>query len=73
VTGADGKKIIAPDPDEPPIVTKLFAWYATGKHSLKEAAWMAREAGLRLSQDRLEGAGEYGPHDPEQSPLHGLV
>ena len=46
VTGPDGKKIIASDPTVAPIVTKLFEWYATGRHSLKEGARMARDAGL---------------------------
>src|SRR6266853_239449 len=46
IDGADGKKIIAPDPDLAPIVSKLFDWYATGRLSLKEAAHRARDAGL---------------------------
>lgn len=46
VTGADGKKIIAADPETAPIVAKLFEWYATGALSLKEAAKRARAAGL---------------------------
>jgi site-specific DNA recombinase len=46
VTGPDGKKVITLDPDEAPIVTNLFEWYATGRYSLKEAARMAREFGL---------------------------
>src|ERR1700738_1356908 len=44
--GPDGKKIIAPDPDVAPIISKLFDWYATGHLSLKEAAYKARGAGL---------------------------
>src|SRR3984893_1538581 len=44
--GPDGKKIIAPDPDVAPIISKLFDWYATGRLSLKEAAHKARDAGL---------------------------
>jgi DNA invertase Pin-like site-specific DNA recombinase len=46
VDGPDGKKIIAPEPDAAPIVSKLFDWYATGHLSLKEAAHKAQEAGL---------------------------
>src|SRR4051812_10706280 len=38
VTGLDGKRVIATDPAVAPIVVKLFEWYATGQHSLKEAA-----------------------------------
>ena len=46
ITGPDGKKIIAVDPDVAPIITKLFEWYATGQLSLKEAAKKAQTAGL---------------------------
>ena len=46
VTGPDGKKIIAPDPESAPLITRLFEWYATGTLSLKEAAQKARAAGL---------------------------
>lgn len=46
VTGPDGKKIIAADPEVAPIISKLFEWYATGQYSLKETALKAREAGL---------------------------
>src|SRR5436190_22469942 len=45
VVGADGKKIIEPDPDSAPIIACLFEWYATGTLSLKEAAEKARAAG----------------------------
>src|SRR5262245_62650795 len=43
VAGADGKKIIETDPESAPIISRIFEWYATGQHSLKEAARMARE------------------------------
>jgi len=46
VAGPDGKKIIATDPEVAPIVSKLFEWYATGQHALKEVAQMARDAGF---------------------------
>ncbi len=46
VTGADGKKIIAVDAEVAPIITKLFAWYATGQLSLKEVAKKAHGEGL---------------------------
>ena len=36
--GPDGKKIIAPDPDVAPIISKLFDWYATGRLSLSGTA-----------------------------------
>src|SRR5215831_18136103 len=46
VAGADGKKIIEPDPESASIISRLFEWYATGTLSLKEAAQKARAAGL---------------------------
>ena len=46
ITGADGKKIIEPDPEFAPIISRIFERYATGRHSLKQAARMARDAGL---------------------------
>ncbi len=46
VAGADGKKIIEPDPESAPIISRLFEWYATGTLSLKEVAQKARAAGL---------------------------
>src|SRR5262249_18557101 len=44
--GTDGKKTIAPDPDTAPLVVRLFEWYASGNHSLKDVTKMARAAGL---------------------------
>ena len=46
VAVADGKKIIEPDPELAPIISRLFEWYATGTLSLKEAAQKAKAAGL---------------------------
>src|SRR5262245_50029282 len=46
VAGADGKKIIEPDPESAPSISRLFEWYAAGTLSLKEAAQKARAAGL---------------------------
>ena len=46
VTGPDGRKVIAADPEIAPIVAKLFEWYATGQYALKDAAKAARAAGL---------------------------
>jgi site-specific DNA recombinase len=47
VTGPDGKKIIATDPDVAPLIAKLFETYATGRVSLKDATKEARAWGLR--------------------------
>jgi site-specific DNA recombinase len=46
VAGPDGKKVIEPDPESAPVITRLFEWYATGTLSLKEAAQKARASGL---------------------------
>ena len=46
VTGPDGRKVIAVDPEVAPIISKLFEWYATGEYALKEVAKKARAAGL---------------------------
>jgi site-specific DNA recombinase len=46
VVGSDGKKIIEPDPESAPTISRLFEWYATGTLSLKEVAEKARAAGL---------------------------
>src|SRR5262249_23445860 len=56
VAGADGKKIIEPDPDSAPIIARLFEWYATGTLSLKEAAQKARAAGLTYRRSGAAGA-----------------
>jgi len=50
--GADGKKIIAPDPVLGPIVTKLFEWYASGEYSLKALAKKAYEEGFRFRKSQ---------------------
>jgi site-specific DNA recombinase len=46
IEGPAGKKIIVPDPNSAPVVSRLFAWYATGTLSLKEVARKAQAAGL---------------------------
>ncbi len=46
ITGPDGKKMIAVDPEVAPIVSKLFEWYATGQYALKEVAKNARAIGF---------------------------
>jgi len=46
VVGADGRKVIEPDPDMAPIILRLFEWYATGTMSLKALVRKARGEGL---------------------------
>ena len=47
VAGPDGKRVIEPDLEVAPIIARLFEWYAPGCISLKEAARMAADAGLK--------------------------
>ncbi|MCY4008008.1 MAG: recombinase family protein [Rhodobacteraceae bacterium] len=55
VTRPDGRKVIAPDPELAPLVTKLFNWYATGHYALGEITTRARAEGLvyRRSGNRV--------------------
>ena len=46
VAAPDGKRVIEPDPQNAPLISRLFEWYATGRISLREAAKKARAAGL---------------------------
>ena len=46
ITGPDAKKIIAPDPEVAPFVSKLFEWYATGGLSLKDLGKKATSEGF---------------------------
>jgi site-specific DNA recombinase len=46
ITGRDGKKVIAVDPDVAPLISKLFEWYSTGQFSLHALALKAWDAGL---------------------------
>src|SRR6202166_5054375 len=46
IDGPNGKRLIEPDPDFAPLVTRLFETYATGSQSLKELTHLARAWGL---------------------------
>ncbi len=46
VVGANGRKMIEPDPDMAPFIVHLFEWSATGTMSLTELVRKAREVGL---------------------------
>lgn len=46
VTGPDGRKIIAVDPEIAPQVAKLFEWYATGDYALRDLGKKARANGF---------------------------
>ena len=47
VTGPDGRKVIAVDPENAAFIINMFEWYSTGQFSLKEVAFHARSAGFR--------------------------
>lgn len=44
--GADGKRIITPDPVLGPLVTHLFTWFASGEYSIKALATKAYQEGF---------------------------
>ena len=44
--GTEGKRTIVPDPALAPLIRGMFERYATGKHSLKEIAQLARQDGM---------------------------
>lgn len=60
--GADGKRIIAPDPATAPVIRQLFDWFATGEYCLKSLAAKARRDGLSLGKAR-----------PHKSTLHQVL
>ena len=53
VVGPLGKKIIVPDADVAPLITRVFEWFETGDYSLKEVTKLARAAGLRYRRSQL--------------------
>ena len=46
VDGENGKRVIEPDPEVAPHVTKMFEWYAQGGLALRDVSKKAREAGF---------------------------
>ena len=59
---------IAIDSALAPIVTRLFEWYFAERSDAQGA-----RDGRALPQERREGAGEHGSHNPAQPPLYWLV
>jgi site-specific DNA recombinase len=53
VDGPNGKRIIAPHPDEAPVITDLFTRFATGNYSIKTLALETREQGITLRGRKL--------------------
>ena len=58
VTGSGGKRVIEPDPDLAPIITRMFEWYASGQYSLVQVTKMAQAEGMvfRKSNDPVPKA-----------------
>jgi site-specific DNA recombinase len=52
VDGTNGKKLIEPDYEVAPIITRLFEQYATGNYSLKEITKMAQADGRVFRKSR---------------------
>src|SRR5439155_27059463 len=55
VDGPDGKRVITPDTDAPTI-TRLFELFATGQHSLKGLARLARAEGCTRANSTTSSA-----------------
>ena len=53
VKGADGKRTISPNPTLAPLIQSMFERNATGRHSLKEIAKLARQDGMRYPRSKL--------------------
>jgi site-specific DNA recombinase len=51
--GSAGKRVIVPDPDLAPTITRLFELFASGEFSLKELVSRARSEGLTLRGARI--------------------
>jgi len=62
VVGADGRKVIVPDPALAPIIIRMFERYATVRHSIRDVARLARSEGLvfRKSKDPVSRATVHG-------------
>lgn len=50
--GTDRKRFMERDPDFAPLIANLFEWFASGLHSLQDAARKARADGLRFRKSK---------------------
>jgi DNA invertase Pin-like site-specific DNA recombinase len=50
IVATDGKRIIVPDPETAPMITRMYEWFESGRYALKDISRMAKEAGLRNSK-----------------------
>jgi DNA invertase Pin-like site-specific DNA recombinase len=53
VDGADGKRIIVPDPDAASVITELFERFAAGRHSVKALVNEFNAASMKLRGQKL--------------------
>lgn len=53
VMGEDGKRTIVPNLDLAPIIRSMYERYATGQHSLREIAKLARQDGMQYPKSKL--------------------
>ena len=61
VVGPGGKRLIEPDPELAPIITRMFEWYASGQYSLVQVTKMAQAEGMvfRKSNDPVPKATDH--------------
>ncbi len=70
VTGPDGKKIIATDPRCRADRVEAVRVVRDRRHFAEGSGAQGAGGGPRLPQERRQGAGEHGPHDPAQPALY---
>ena len=56
VDGADGKRIIVPDPDAASVITELFGRFAEGRHSLRALVRELNVEGIKLRGSKLHSS-----------------
>lgn len=69
VSGKHGKRVIGPDPDRAPVISRLFEHYASGSYSLDSLVEFAKREGLRTrrSSRRL---GKTSLHSILRNPIY---
>jgi site-specific DNA recombinase len=56
VDGADGKRIILPDPDAASVITELFSRFAAGRHSVRALVREFNAEGVKLRGGKLHSS-----------------
>ena len=67
IMGTDGKRTITPNPALAPLIRSMFEWYATGQHSLKEIAKLARQDGMQYPKSKFPVPRDAGGGDEAMS------